>query len=81
MVSVGPGITPPADAPPETDSSDWLDRFHRGERAVLEACYREYFAEVATAVGAVLRGADQETVVHEVFYRLLSDARLRSSFH
>jgi RNA polymerase sigma-70 factor (ECF subfamily) len=75
---------PPAsvgtDALAGASSPEWLERFHRGERAILEACYREHFRGVHAAVGRVLRGADQETVVHEVFYRLLSDAGLRASF-
>jgi RNA polymerase sigma-70 factor, ECF subfamily len=69
-----------ADSGGRSGLSDWLERFHRGERDVLEACYRDHFGRVGAAVGSVLRGADRETVVHEVFYRLLSDAHLRSSF-
>ena len=46
----------------------------------MEACYREHFARVHAAVGSVLQGADRETVVHDVFYRLLSSSQLRSSF-
>jgi RNA polymerase sigma-70 factor (ECF subfamily) len=68
------------DARGPSSSPRWLERFHRGEREILEACYREHFRSVHAAVGRVLRGADQETVVHEVFYRLLSDAGLRASF-
>jgi len=69
-----------ADACAKPGTPEWLERFHRGEREILEKCYREHFRSVQTAVGRVLRGADQETVVHEVFYRLLSDAELRASF-
>jgi RNA polymerase sigma-70 factor (ECF subfamily) len=46
----------------------------------MEACYRENFATVDDAVGAVLSGADRDTVVHEVFYRLMTRPELRNSF-
>src|SRR5262245_58568503 len=54
---------------PETDRADWLHQFHRGQRRALEECYRAHFADVSTAVGRVLSGADKETVIHEVFFR------------
>jgi RNA polymerase sigma-70 factor (ECF subfamily) len=59
---------------------DWLAAFHAGERGVLETCYREHFTRVERSVGGVLGGADRETVIHEVFLRLLSNAKLRESF-
>ena len=59
----------------------WLRAFHAGERACLERCYKEHLDTVAQAVGGVVRGADRETLVHEVFFRLLSDPSLRHSFH
>jgi RNA polymerase sigma-70 factor (ECF subfamily) len=65
--------TLPADA-------GWLAAFHAGERSVLEACYREHFTRVERSVGEVLAGADRETVIHEVFLRLLSNATLRENF-
>ena len=58
----------------------WLRAFHAGERACLEGCYRDYLDAVDQAVGCVVTGADRETLVHEVFFRLLSDASLRQSF-
>jgi len=58
----------------------WLARFHAGERDVIEGCYREHFRVVENAVGQVLRGADQETVIHEVFLQLLARAELRRGF-
>jgi RNA polymerase sigma-70 factor (ECF subfamily) len=60
--------------------SHWLADFHSGIRLALEQCYRDNFDVVSGAVGRVLRGADQETVIHEVFLRLLSDEELRRSF-
>jgi RNA polymerase sigma-70 factor (ECF subfamily) len=59
---------------------EWLDDFYAGRRHVLDRCYREHFETVSKAVGRVLRGADQETVIHEVFLRLLSDESLRRNF-
>jgi RNA polymerase sigma-70 factor (ECF subfamily) len=47
----------------------------------MEQCYREQFETVDRAVGGILGGADRETVVHEVFLRLLGDPALRCSFH
>src|SRR5439155_15489374 len=38
------------------------------------------FRVVEHAVGQVLRGADKETVVHEVFLQLMSRAELRRGF-
>lgn len=58
----------------------WLDKFHRGTPEVLEACYRDHFQTVMRAVGHVLKGADRETVVHDVFLELLSDDKLRRGF-
>jgi RNA polymerase sigma-70 factor (ECF subfamily) len=58
----------------------WLADFHAGNRIVLERCYRERYLGVVRAVGRLLRGADAETVTHEVFYRLLSNAKFRESF-
>jgi RNA polymerase sigma-70 factor (ECF subfamily) len=58
----------------------WLADFHSGDRAVLEQCYRDHCPGVMRTVGRLLTGADTETVTHEVFYRLLSNARLRENF-
>lgn len=55
----------------------WLASFHAGERRTLEEFYREHYGTVDRAVGQVLGGADRETVVHEVFLRVLSDPELR----
>ncbi len=61
----------------EAPGSGWLEAFHAGDRDALEAFYRAHFATVHRAVGRVLAGADRETVVHEVFFRVLSQAELR----
>jgi RNA polymerase sigma-70 factor, ECF subfamily len=59
----------------------WLAEFHSGDRAVLEQCYRDHCRGVLRAVGRFLTGADAETVTHEVFFRLLSNPKLRENFH
>ncbi len=58
----------------------WLLAFHAGDRAAVGQCYRDHYRTVATAVGRMLSTADSETVTHEVFYRLISDAELRANF-
>jgi RNA polymerase sigma-70 factor, ECF subfamily len=58
----------------------WLADFHAGNRVVLERCYRECYRGVVRTVGRLLSGADAETVTHEVFYRLLSNPKVRESF-
>jgi RNA polymerase sigma-70 factor (ECF subfamily) len=66
-------------APIEED--DWLPRFHAGDRRILERCYRGHAPDARRAVDRVLSsGADQETVVHDVFVRLLSDESARRNF-
>src|SRR5512133_2511329 len=55
-------------------------RFHAGEREFLGVVYRETYDVVDGAVGRVLRGADRETVVHDLFLRLMSSAELRRGF-
>lgn len=64
----------------DVDQASWLASFHAGDREILADCYREYFATVNRAVGRVLSGADQETVVHEVFFRLLASDAMRRSY-
>ena len=65
-------------APAQADG--WLEKFHAGEADVLEECYREQYEVVDGAVGRLLRGADRETVVHEVFYRVVCDPQFRQAF-
>lgn len=60
--------------------ADWLDAFHAGERWALEDCYREHSARVIAAARGVLGGVDAETVTHEVFFRLLSQPKMREGF-
>ncbi len=63
---------------PRNDS--WLAAFHAGERWALEECYREQFARVAAAARSVVGPVDAETIIHEVFCRLLDNASMRASF-
>ena len=58
----------------------WLRDFHAGTRDCMERCYRDHLATVSGVVAGVLAGADGETLVHEVFFRLLTDASLRAGF-
>jgi RNA polymerase sigma-70 factor, ECF subfamily len=58
----------------------WIEEFHAGDRAVIEKCYRDHYRGVVGAVGRLLMGADAETITHEVFYRLLWNAKLRENF-
>jgi RNA polymerase sigma-70 factor, ECF subfamily len=59
----------------------WIVRLHAGDRSVLEEVYREHFAAVDRAVRAVLSCvADRETVVQEVFYRMVTMPTVREGF-
>jgi len=69
-------MSPPLPVPDD----GWLLAFHAGQRACMEECYQAHFDLVDRAVGTVLTGADRESVVHEVFFRLLSDASVRRGF-
>lgn len=57
-----------------------LAAFHEGRREILEACYREHFRAALRAVSGILPGPEQETVVHELFFRVLSNRELREKF-
>jgi RNA polymerase sigma-70 factor (ECF subfamily) len=63
---------------PATDV--WLQAFHDGDRATLARVYHEHFATVEAAVGRVVSGADQETVIHEVFFKLIASSDERRRF-
>jgi RNA polymerase sigma-70 factor (ECF subfamily) len=63
-----------------SESTPWLARFHAGERSVLAECYREHVARVLSTASRLLTVADAETVTHEVFLRILSDAEVREGF-
>lgn len=65
---------------PASPADAWLRAFHAGETACLEACYRDHFDTVDRAVRTVVQGADRETLVHEVFARLLEEEPLRRAF-
>jgi RNA polymerase sigma-70 factor (ECF subfamily) len=62
------------------DDAAWLEAFWRGDHATLEGTYRAYFAAAERAIGSMLSGADRETVIHEVFSRLIASEDLRRSF-
>jgi RNA polymerase sigma-70 factor (ECF subfamily) len=58
----------------------WLGAFHEGDARVMERCYREHFATVARAVSRISSDADRETLIHEVFSRLLANEAVRRGF-
>jgi DNA-directed RNA polymerase specialized sigma24 family protein len=58
----------------------WLDRFHAGESQALEEIYHQHFDTIDREVGCVLSGADRETLVYEVFRRLLQEEPFRRGF-
>src|SRR6185295_10253134 len=62
------------------ENNDWIVAFHSGSRETFEHFYRDYFATVEAAVGRVLGGADRETVIHEVFYHLMTREEVQRSF-
>jgi RNA polymerase sigma-70 factor (ECF subfamily) len=64
----------------QPDTLQWLNRFHAGDRAAMEECYRDYYQVVEAAVRGMLREADKETVIHEVFFALLSEPTTRQGF-
>jgi len=70
------------DMPQQTATTEqaWLDAFHSGDRACMAALYEGQFDVVDRVVGGILSGFDRENVVHEVFFRLLSDDGLRRQF-
>jgi len=65
---------------PEAGPS-WLERFHAGDRGVLDDVYRRHLDAVHRSAAGVLGGADLETVVHEVFFKVMSNQDLRRTFH
>lgn len=58
----------------------WLQAFHEGRGPALESCYRDHFATVEHAVGRLLAGADRETVIQDVFLKLVGSADVRRTF-
>ncbi len=58
----------------------WLAQFHSGTRDILSEGYVDHFASVERAVGRILKGADKETVIHEIFFRVMTNEDLRLTF-
>jgi RNA polymerase sigma-70 factor (ECF subfamily) len=69
-----------ADVPARADEDAWLADFQAGARPIIEACYRDHFDAVYRSVGSVIRGADRDAIVHEVFVRLLTRPEVRAGF-
>lgn len=72
--------SPAAAAPAASEDAAWLDRFHRGDPQTMEECYRRHFATVQRAIRDILSREDGETIIHEVFSRLIAAPELRRSF-
>jgi RNA polymerase sigma-70 factor (ECF subfamily) len=66
--------------PSRNDDPCDLDEFHGGKKSALTNVYRDHVAALDRAVGQMLPPADKETVVHEVFFRLFTNAELRLRF-
>jgi RNA polymerase sigma-70 factor (ECF subfamily) len=62
------------------EGSSWLEAFHRGDRRVLHECYVDHVDTAERAIRGILEGADKETVIHELFFRLISDGEVRAKF-
>tara|TARA_Y100001934_G_C12056709_1_gene633342 strand:+ start:128 stop:685 length:558 start_codon:yes stop_codon:yes gene_type:complete len=63
----------------ETDEQ-WLKRFHAGDPALISEVYREHFDAASAAVARYLRGPDGETVVQDIFLKMVSDQHFRENF-
>jgi RNA polymerase sigma-70 factor (ECF subfamily) len=66
--------------PLSIDDESALARFHAGERDFIGLVYRQTYETVDGTVGRILHGADRETVVHDLYFRLLSSSALRKNF-
>ena len=64
----------------DMEDASQLALFRAGDRTLMGRVYQETYDGVDAAVGRVLRGADRETVVHELYLRLLDKPELRRSF-
>jgi RNA polymerase sigma-70 factor (ECF subfamily) len=61
-------------------SDAWLRRFHDGEPDAIEQVYREHFDTVGRVVAPLLGRGDGETVIQEIFFRLITQPALRAAF-
>lgn len=57
-----------------------LEAFYRGERKVIEDVYRAHYADVDRGASRVVAGIDRESVVHDMFFQLLSSEPFRRGF-
>jgi RNA polymerase sigma-70 factor, ECF subfamily len=64
----------------EKSEVEWLQNFHAGQSTVLAAVYQEHFDAAMGAVSRYLRGADAETVVQDVFLKMVSDKNFRENY-
>jgi RNA polymerase sigma-70 factor, ECF subfamily len=87
-------LVPHSPAQPSLDTqSQWLAKFHQGDHETLAMLYQDHFATVYQAVGAILHGGqyganqrtfrvgtDHESIVHDIFARLVGNAAMRQQF-
>ena len=71
---------PAATAQQRRDDDAWLEGFRRGDAQVMGECYRRHHRTVEANIGTLLGPADRETVVHEVFFRLLTEPKMRRGY-
>jgi RNA polymerase sigma-70 factor (ECF subfamily) len=63
-----------------TQDPKWISLFHAGDRSLLEACYRQHRTAVSRGIRALVPAWEEESVVHDVFCRLLDEPALRAGF-
>mgnify|MGYP003565030032 CR=1 FL=1 len=63
-----------------SEAEEWLEAFQEGDREVIEDIYRQHYGSVDRAIGTMLSAADKETLIHEVFFAVISQKRVRMGF-
>ncbi len=66
--------------PTRATDADFLLAFQRGDKNALARCYQDHYQTVSRSVARYVTGSDAETVVHEVFLKLVSSSEARKSF-
>jgi RNA polymerase sigma-70 factor (ECF subfamily) len=62
------------------EEHEWLKEFHAGEKRVLAAVYQENYDAAVAAVSNYLRGPDAETVVQDLFVKMVADQAFRENY-
>ncbi len=58
----------------------WLQRWYAGEPDAIAWAYVKHFEDAVSAVGTIVPPWERESVVHDVFQRLLSNESSRRSY-